>query len=130
MKYLNNKFYTEVKNDKYIINDGKIYRETIAPKSLKTKYEIMNGVKLEKNLVVIELDDGTLQIQESKKSKKKDEINEEEIIKKYATICKKCNRNFLLEYENEFVCYICGYIVEKTKNQLTKNTKKRKILIF
>ena len=29
----------------------------------------MNGVKLEKNLTVIELDDGTLQIQKSKKSK-------------------------------------------------------------
>ena len=66
MKYLNNKFYTEVNNDKYIINDGKFFRETIAPKSLKTKYEIMNGVKLEKNLTVIELDDGTLQIQKSK----------------------------------------------------------------
>ena len=48
------------------------------------------------------------------------------IIKKYATICKKCNRNFLLEYEYEFVCYICGYIVEKTKNQLTKIQKKKK----
>ena len=39
MKYLNNKFYTEVNNDKYIINDGKIYRETVAPKSIKTRYE-------------------------------------------------------------------------------------------
>ena len=37
MKYLNNKFYTEVNNDKHILNDGKIYRETIAPKSFKTK---------------------------------------------------------------------------------------------
>ena len=32
----------------------------------KTRYEVMNGVKLEKNLNVIELDDGTLQIQNSK----------------------------------------------------------------
>ena len=69
MKYLNNKFYTEVNNDKYIINDGKIYRETVPPKSLKTRYEIMNNIKLDKNLNVIELDDGTLQIQESKKLK-------------------------------------------------------------
>ena len=62
MKYLNNKFYTEVKNPKYIINDGQILRETTEPKSLKTKYELMNGVKLDKNLNVVELDDGTLQI--------------------------------------------------------------------
>ena len=40
-------------------------------------------------------------------------------------MCKRCNRNFLLEYEYEFVCYICGYIVEKTKNQLTKIQKKK-----
>ena len=69
MKYKNNKFYTELNNDKYNNNDGKFFKETIAPKSLKTKYEIMIGVKLEKNLVVIELDDGTLQIQKSKKLK-------------------------------------------------------------
>ena len=36
---------------------------------LKQKYEIMNGVKLEQNLVVIELDDGTLELQNSKNSK-------------------------------------------------------------
>ena len=69
MKYLNNKFYTEVNNPKYIINDGKILRETTEPKSLKTKYELMNGVKLDKNLNVVELDDGTLQIVDLKKKK-------------------------------------------------------------
>ena len=40
-------------------------------------------------------------------------------------MCKRCNRNFLLEYEYEFVCYICGYNVIKTKNQLTKIQKKK-----
>ena len=28
-------------------------------------------------------------------------------------MCMKCNRNFLLEYEYEFVCYICGYNIDK-----------------
>ena len=69
MKYLNNKFYTEVNNPKYIINDGQILRETTEPKSLKTKYEHLNGVKLDKNLNVVELDDGTLQIVDPKKKK-------------------------------------------------------------
>ena len=71
----------------------------------------------------------TLQIQNSKnlnaiKKMKIDE--EEEFIKKYSSMCKRCNRNFLLEYEYEFVCYICGYIVIKQKNQLTKIQKKEK----
>ena len=62
MKYINNKFYTEVNNPKYIINDGKILRETSPPKSLKSKYEVMNGVKLDKKSIIIELDDGSLHI--------------------------------------------------------------------
>ena len=41
-------------------------------------------------------------------------------------MCMKCNRNFLLEYEYEFVCYICGYNVDKTKKSTYKNTKKEK----
>ena len=28
MKYINNKFYTEINNPKYIMNDEKILRET------------------------------------------------------------------------------------------------------
>ena len=62
MKYINNKFYTEVNNPKYIINDGKILRETSPPKSLKSKYEVMNGVKIDKKSNPIELDDGSLHI--------------------------------------------------------------------
>ena len=63
MKFIDNKFYTEVNNPKYIINDDKILRETSPPKSLKTKYEVMYGVKVDKkNKVIHELDDGSLQI--------------------------------------------------------------------
>ena len=87
-------------NPKYIINDGKISRETTAPKSLKAKYEIMNGVKLEKNFNVIELDDRSFQMVDLKNEKL-----DEEFIMTYATMCRRCNRNFLLEKENEFTCY-------------------------
>ena len=62
MKYINNKLYTEVNNPKYIINDGKVLRETSPPKSLKSKYEVMNGVKLDKKSIIIELDDGSFHI--------------------------------------------------------------------
>ena len=67
MKYLNNKFYTECSNDKYI-HENKIFRETVAPKSLKTRYEAINNVKLYKNKTVIELDDGSLVLVDSKKN--------------------------------------------------------------
>ena len=70
MKYLNDKFYTECKNDKYIIHENKIYRETAAPKSLKTKYEAMNDTKIDRNKTVIELDDGSLVLVDAKKKNK------------------------------------------------------------
>ena len=60
MKYLNNKFYTYCSNDKYIVHENKIFRETVAPKSLKTLYEAINIVKINENETVIELDDGSL----------------------------------------------------------------------
>ena len=69
MKYLNNKFYTEYTNDKYIIHENKIFRETVAPKSLKTKHEAMNNTKIDKNKTVIELDDGSLVLVDSKNNK-------------------------------------------------------------
>ena len=67
MKYINDKFYIEVNNPKYIINDRTILRETTVPKSSKTKFEILRDVKPEKILKMIEFDDGTLQIIELKK---------------------------------------------------------------
>ena len=48
MKNINNKFHTEVNNPKNIIIDDKILREISPPKSLKTKYEVMYGVKVDK----------------------------------------------------------------------------------
>ena len=53
MKFIENKCYTEVNNPKYINNDDKILRETSPPKSLKTKYEVMYGVKVDKKIKLL-----------------------------------------------------------------------------
>ena len=45
---MNNKFYIEVNNPKFIFSENETLRETSPPKSLKTKSELMNGGKLEK----------------------------------------------------------------------------------
>ena len=65
MKYINGKFYRELENE-YIIHDGKIMFETKIPKSLKTRYEVMFDTKLTKTQTVVELDDGALQLLDSK----------------------------------------------------------------
>ena len=41
------------------------------------------------------------------------------------TICRRCNRNSLLEYEYEFTCLVCGFNVIKQKNQLPKIQRKK-----
>ena len=43
MTYLNQKINTEMKNEKYIIHNNKIYRSTNTPKSLKTHFELINN---------------------------------------------------------------------------------------
>ena len=53
MIYLNEKFFTEIKNENYIIHNNKIYRLTNTPKSLKTRYQIINNTKIPKNKTVI-----------------------------------------------------------------------------
>ena len=36
------------------------------------------------------------------------ELTEEEIIQKYGKNCGHCNRNILLQCEDEFTCFSCG----------------------
>ena len=52
-------------------------------------------------------------------------LTEDEIIQKYAKSCRHCNRNTLLPYEYEFTCFVCGYNVNKRKNELFKIKRKK-----
>ena len=53
------------------------------------------------------------------------ELTEDEIIKKYAKLCRYCSRNTLLPYEYEFTCVSCGYIViNESMNSLKVQRKK------
>ena len=52
-------------------------------------------------------------------------LSEDEIIQKYAKNCRHCNRNTLLPYEYEWICFSCGYNVNKRKNELSKIQRKK-----
>ena len=54
MIYLNENFYTEVRNDKYIIHDKK---KTLSP---KTQYKLINNQKVPKNKIVVKSEDNLL----------------------------------------------------------------------
>ena len=53
------------------------------------------------------------------------ELTEDEIIERYSKNCGHCNRNTLLPYEYEFTCFVCGYNVDKRKNELSKIQRKK-----
>ena len=52
-------------------------------------------------------------------------LSEDEIIQKYAKICRLCNRKTLLPYEYEYTCFSCGYNVNKRKHELFKIQRKK-----
>ena len=53
------------------------------------------------------------------------ELTEDEIIQKYAKLCRHCNRNTLLPYEYEWSCFSCNYVESKRKNELSKIQRKK-----
>ena len=53
------------------------------------------------------------------------ELTEDEIIQKYATSCRHCNRNMLLPYEYEWSCLSCNYVMFKRKHELSKIQRKK-----
>ena len=48
------------------------------------------------------------------------ELPEDQIIEKYGKRCGHCNRNTLLPYEYEWICFSCNYNVIKRKRELSK----------
>ena len=53
------------------------------------------------------------------------ELTEDEIIQKYAKCCGHCKRNTLLQYEYEWCCFSCGFMVNKRKHELSKIQRKK-----
>ena len=58
MKYLNGKYYVEVKDKRYKIHPSEniILREREQPKSLRTQYQVQNDTKIRRNQKVIKDD--------------------------------------------------------------------------
>ena len=57
------------------------------------------------------------------------ELTEDEIIQNYGKNCGNCNRNTLLPYQYEWICFSCGYNAIKLKHQLPKNQRKKIMFI-
>ena len=53
------------------------------------------------------------------------DLTEDEIIQKYAKQCRHCNRNTLPPYEYEWICFSCGFNINKRKHELSKIQRKK-----
>ena len=72
MKYLNGKYYVEVKDKRYKIHPSEniILREREQPKSLRTQYQVQNDTKIRRNQKVIKDDKGKLTVKSYPKKEK------------------------------------------------------------
>ena len=52
------------------------------------------------------------------------QLSEDEVFEKYGKKCGHRNRITLLPYDNEFICFSCGYNVFKQKHELSKIQRK------
>ena len=53
------------------------------------------------------------------------ELTEDQVFKKYGTLCKHCNRNCLLPYVFEFTRIACGYNVIEQAHELGKISREK-----
>ena len=56
------------------------------------------------------------------------DLTEDKIMQKYGKKCLHCNRNTLLPYEYEWICFSCGFNVIKRKNELSKIQRKKNFI--
>ena len=120
MKYLNGKYYVEVKDKKYKIHptENIILREREQPKSLRTQYQVINDTKIRRNQKVIADDKGKLTVKsypKKEKEKPQEPTNIQKIIQ-----CPSCGRNAMVEYDEYYQCEVCDTIMNKTKQQMGK----------
>ena len=111
MKYLNGKFYVEVKDHRYTIHNGQILRLRPPPKSLKTMYQVMYDVKLPKKSKVIRDDNGNLVVVKLVKddvgdlvvvrqpNEEQHQPNEEQQPQKANQYCPVCRSSLLEEFD-------------------------------
>ena len=98
--------------------------ETKIPKLLKTRYELMFN-KSYKNSITSRIRRRNTAVDRFKKLDKSatqvvGNLTEDEVLMKYATICRSCSSRCLIEYPYEIRCLICNTIVTKQKQELTQ----------
>ena len=116
MKYLNGKYYVEVKDKRYLIHPTGIFilRLRDPPKSLRNQYQVQNEREIRKNQKVFKNDNDEWIVKHY--PKKKQLIIQQPKFK--PPNCPSCKRNNWLELDDGRYCQICEYNINKQKHQI------------
>ena len=118
MKYLNGRYYVEVKDHRCKIHptENIILRLTDEPKSLRTQYQVQNETQIRKNQEVIKNDNNQLIVQNYPR-------NNQPIIQQQKfkpPNCPNCKQNTWLEFDKGYYCKNCEYIINKQRHQIDR----------
>ena len=122
MKYLNDNYYVEVKDKRFLIHptENIILRLRDPPKSLRTQYQVQNETQIRKNQKVIKNDNDELIVKNYPKNK-----NKQPIIQKQLPNCPSCKQNTWLEFDKGYYCTNCEYIINKQKHEIDKKIRRQ-----
>ena len=123
MEYLNGEYYVEVKGHRFKIHPTEIIilRKRDPPTSLRTKYQFQNETKIRRNQKVNKNDNDQLVVKNYPK-------NKQSIIKQQKfkpPNCPSCKQNSWLDFDKDFYCTNCEYIINKQKHQIDKNVRRQ-----
>ena len=121
MKYLDGKYYVEVKDHRYKIHptENVILRKRDPPTSLRTQYQVQKETQIRKKQKVIKNDNDQLLVKKYPKNKNKQPIIQQQKFK--PPNCLSCTQNNWLEFDKGCYCQNCEYIMNKQKHQIDKN---------
>ena len=111
MKYLNNEYYVEVKDNRYINHPtvNNILRKQDPPLSLGTQYQVQNETQIRNNQKVVRNNNNELEV----KSYPKNEQPIQQQPKLISPNCPSFKRNIWLEFDKGYFCKKCEYIIKK-----------------
>ena len=119
MKHLDGQNYVEIKDKRYKIHSTeKLKLQKInPPTSPRTQYQIPNETQIKKNQEVIKIDNDELIVKNYPKNKQPIQQQQSKFKPRN---CPSCKRNIGLEFDKEYYCKSCDYIINKQKHQIDK----------
>ena len=117
MKYLNGRFYVEVKDHRYKNHptENIILRLRDPQSSLRTRYQLQNETQIRRNQKLIKNDNDQLVVKNYPRNKNEQLINQEQL-----SNCPSCKQKNCLDFDKGYYCKNFQYIINKQKHQIDK----------